>query len=908
MNVGGAGPDRGNGRDRDGPASGDDYRRAFRMNRRSAGDAEGAVDEELDLHIEMCVDELVDEGWAPEAARQEAIRRFGDLDATRAYCVDVQTRRGRGERRRMAFDDVRQDLRYAVRGLARTPGYAALVVLTLAFGIAANTTIFSVMNPYFFRPLPYEAAEGLVHVAQVDPVTGWHMDRFSAPIHEDWKARTRTLESLAAYTYGGANLTGPEGPEALNVARVSADMFDVLGAPALLGRTFVPDEGGPGGRDVAVVDHGLWQRRWAGDPGVVGRSVTLDGVPHTVVGVMPPDFVFPFGTVRMWLPIREDAAAASRGRAPYLLVGRMAAGATPEGVERELTGIQAELGGRYPDADGRWDGVTVLSMREGLNFVWDILTVGFTVLLGAVAFVLAIACVNVAGLTLARGSGRTRELAVRSALGAPRGRVVRQLLVESLVLATMGGVVGVALSSAATALIGPLVPEDLYRVGRISIDGTVLAFSLAVTLATPLLFGLAPALAATRLSLAEGLKEGSKGSGSAGVARGRRTLVAVQVALAVVLTTGAGLMLRSFGAVLDLDTGFDADRVVVATVQPPESEYSSEEVKAFVQRAVEDVAALPGVEAASASLYIPLNHETPALQFATPASAGLPAEEWPVAIPNYPYPGYFETMGIPLVAGRTFARSDGEGAGRIVIVNRTLAERHWPGEDPVGRTLLAGDPDDPAEYLVVGVVGDVRHESLDGDGARPQVYLPALQRQGRRTFILARTSGEPDALVAPVRQVLGGLDPDLPVTLRSLESVVAENTLQWGMGAVFLAVFGAGALLLATLGIYGTISYSVAQRAREIGVRLAMGATRTDVRRVIVGDGLRITGIGLVAGLVLAVALGRLAAGVLYGVSPLDPVTLGAVLTVFVTVSAVASWLPAERAARTDPVGVLRAE
>lgn len=882
-----------------------DYKRAFR---RSGGDAARAVDEELAFHVEECVEELVAQGWTPDRAREEAIRQFGDLERTRSYCVDMQTRRERGERRGMVMEELWQDLKYAVRSLGNAPGYAVLVVATLAFGIAANTTIFSVMNPYLFRALPFGDADRLVHVTQVDQVTGWHMDRFSLPTYEDWAARTRSLEAVGAYTYTGTNVTGPEGPESLTLSRVTANMFDVLQADAALGRTFAPDEGGPAGRDVVVLDHGLWQRRYNGDPGVVGRTIDLDRVPHTVVGVMPPEFTFPFGGVRLWVPIREDPATAARNRAPYLLVGRMAEGATRASVHTDLLRIQQELAARYPDADGRWNGVTVLSMREGLNFVWEILTVSFAVLLGAVIFVLAIACVNVASLTLARGSTRVRELSVRIALGAPRGRVVRQLLTESLVLAALGGALGVGLAYAATRVVGPAIPEDLYKVGGVTIDGTVLAFTLVVTVATPLLFGLVPALSATRRSLVDGLKEGSKGSGGQGTSRARRALVSVQVALAVVLTSGAGLMLRSFAAVQELDLGFDADRTVAVTVQPPEADYATDEVPAYVERAIEEMEAVPGVSRASAVLYLPLNHETPSTRFAPAALAGAPAEEWPLAIPNYAYPGYFETMGIPVLAGRTFDRSDNRDAEVVAVVNQAMADRYWPGESPVGRTLLLGDPTDPTEATVVGVVGNVLHDALDGDPAGAQIYRPAMQTRARRHFLVARTDGDPESVVAPVRRAVQAVDTDLPLTLRPMAAVVAENQLQWSLLSVFLAVFGAGALLLATLGIYGLISFSVAQRGRELGVRVAMGATRGDLRRTVVGDGLKLAGVGLAVGMVVAAALPRIAGAVLYGVPAFAPLTLVGVLALFLGVALVASWIPAERASRTDPLEVLRAE
>lgn len=882
------------------------YRRAFRLGRPSR-DAGASVDEELEVHLELAVEELVEEGWAPEEARREALRRFGDLERTRRYCTDVQMRRGRGEGRRNSVDELIQDLRYAARTIRKAPGYAGLVVLTLAFGIAASTTVFSVMNPYFFRPLPFGDPDALVHVTQVDPVTGWDMDRLSLPIYEDWKARSRAFEDLAAYTYGGTYVTGPEGPEALNRSEVTANMFDVLGARPAFGRTFLPEDGRPGAEPTVILDHGLWQRRYLGDPGILGQAITLDGVAHAVVGVMPPDFTFPFGGIRLWVPVRESAVEASRSATPYLLVGRMAAGWTRERVDQELTEIQSTLANEHPDADGRWAGVTVLPMRQALNFAWDILRVSFAVLLGAVLMVLALACVNVASLTLARAGTRARDVAVRAALGAGRGRVVRQLVTESVVLALAGGALGVLMAYWITGLVGPVIPEDLYRVGKADIDGRVLAFTVIVTMATPLLFGLVPALSAARRDLASGLKEGSKGSGGVGHTRGRRVLVSVQVALAMVLLTGAGLMLRSFGAAQDLELGFDADDVVSVTVRPPESAYDDQEVVAFVERAIAEVGALAGVTAASAAIFIPLNHETSLWQYAAPDAAGAPGEEWPTAIANRTYPGYFGAMGIPVIAGRDFDDRDDASGAPVAIVSESVAERLWPQGSAVGSTFLLGDPTNPTEVTVVGVVGNVRHEGLSR-GTERQVYRPALQGRYRRLFLVARTAGGPGALAEPVREALSRLDPDIPVTVRPMSAVVGENLLQWSIGSGFLSAFGAGALLLATLGIYGLISYSVSQRQRELGVRIAMGATHAEIGRLVVRDGLRVTAVGLAVGLAGALALGRVASTALFGVGPFDPLTVGSVLILFVGVAALASVVPARRAARTDPIAVLRAE
>jgi putative ABC transport system permease protein len=886
----------------------DGFKRAFRLGGPSRNDAARAVDEELEFHLREAVEELVEEGWSPEEARAEVRRQFGDLEQTRSYCADMQARHGREERTKMTMDALRQDLTYAIRTLRGSPGYVGLVVLTLAFGIAANTTIFSVMNPYFFRPLPYEAPEELVHITQVDKVTGWYRDRVSIPQYEDWKESARALEDLAAYTYHGMVVTGPEGPETVNASQVTANMFDVLGTEALFGRTFLPEEGGPAGEPVAVLDHGFWQRRYGGDPTILGRTLTLDGVQHTVVGVMPPEFVFPFGGVALWTPEPGDGTTYGRDDNWFLLVGRRAPGRTSEEVDAELTAVQARLARAYPDADGQAAGVTVEHMRAALNFGWDIMKVTFGVLLGAVIFVLLIACVNVASLTLARASTRTREVAVRAALGAGRGRIVRQLFTESLLLALTGGVLGVLLAYWAVGLTGPVIPEDLYRVGDMTIDRTVLAFSLVVTLATSVVFGLLPALRATRTNLTEDLKEGSRGSGGLASARGRRALVAIQVALAVVLITGAGLMLRSFASVQQIELGFDADRVLTVSVRPPEASYPAEELDLYVQEALQSLRAVPGVESVSATLHIPLNHETSIRQFASPSLAGAPGEEWPTAIANRPYPGYFGTMGISLLEGRDFSAADNRDAARVVVVNEPLARRYWPQGNAVGSTLLVGDPNDPMVATVIGVVGGVKHSGLDASEERAQLYLPALQAGLRRHFFVVRTVDEPASLTRPVREALLALDPDLPAGVRPMSAVVAENRLQWSIGSVSLAVFGTGALLLAALGVYGLISFSVAQRRRELGVRMALGASRREIRRVVVSDGVRLTAVGLAAGLALALGMGKVIASALYGVTPFDPVTLGGVLVLFLAVAALASFVPAERASRTNPVGALRGE
>jgi predicted permease len=884
-------------------------RRSFKLPFRGRADAGRAVDEELGFHLELCVEELVAMGWSPEEAKTEARRRFGDLDQTRRYCTDLSRQRERGARRAMRMEELRQDLQYAWRALRKNRGFAAVVIVTLALGIAANTTIFSLMNPYLFRALPYGDAHELVQVGQVDPVEGWDGVRFSLPMFNDWTARSRSLQSAGFYAYSIRNVTGPEGPERILTSELSANMFEVLDAAPALGRTFLPEEGGPGGEDVLVMSSGLWQRRYAGDPDILGRTVMLDGTAFTVVGVMPPDFNFPFGEVKMWIPERADPAGMDRDYLAWIMVGRLADGSTPERARQELLAIQRELSEVYPDGEGRFAGVSVKPIRAALNFAWDVMRVSFLVLLGAVSFVLLIACVNVASLTLARASTRTREVAVRAALGASRGRIVRQMFTESLLMAALGGALGVGLAFGATRLIGPAVPDGLFRIGEVDVDGTVLLFTVVVTLLTPVVFGLAPALAATRSDLAATLKEGSSGGGESRTAlRGRRGLVVLEVVMAMVLISGTGLMVRSFMEVQQVDLGFHSDRLLTVEVTVPESDYpSTDEQAAYFERAVREARALPGVEGVGSVYPLPLNHENIPTRVALPGQEPATADEWPSVLYARVGPGYFESMGIPLVAGRAIEPADAPEGERVVVVSRALADAQWPRESPLGKSVLYGDPGEPREATVVGVVGDIRHDGVSTN-LRPHLYRPLSQAPVRRRFLTIHAAGDPGALAPQVREALTRIDPNLPLDIRPMREVVMENTFQWSIGSAFLGVFGLVALLLAALGIYGVISYSVARRQREIGLRMALGASGSQIRGVVVGEGLKLTGFGLAIGLVLAIGVGQVMASLLFGVSPFDPVSLGGTLAVFLLVALLSSLVPALRASRVDPLGVLKAE
>lgn len=804
----------------------------------------------------------------------------------------------------MSFFELRQDVVVALRALRSRPSYAVVVVLTLALGIASNALIFSFMNPYFIRELPFGEPDRLVQLGQVDPIRGWDGARFSLPQLEDWRERSRSFESLGVYYYGVRNLTGDEGAVQVMTGVMSANMFEVLQVSARVGRTFAEGEDGPAGSDVVVLRHGLWMQQFGGDPEVLGRSILVDGRPHTVIGVMAPAFNFPFGGVRMWIPMKESVETEPRDGTRFLPVGRLHAGITQEQARDELESIQRDLGELYPESDGIYRGVNVEPLRAALNFGYDIMVVAFTVLLVAVVFVLLIACVNVASLTMARASARGREVAVRRALGASRGRVIRQLLTESFVLAFAGGVLGLAAAQFGVRFLGPLVPEDIFRIGEFTLDRNVLAFAALVTLSTPFVFGLLPATGLLKSNLVTALKAGKGGSG--GSLSMRRVLVVAEVAMAIVLIGGTGLMLRSFAELQDVELGFRPDPVLTVRLTLPEGDYpTTDAAQAFYDRADAELEALPGIESVSSTQPLPMNFAIWSVQFAPPSIAPAAAEDWPVAHAFHVSSDYFDTMSIPLLAGRAIRDTDRADAPEVVVVSQSLAASQWPGASAVGESLLVGDPNAPVSATVIGVVADVKHDGFE-NSTDAQVYRSLRQHPRSGRFFVLRAAGGPESAAQPVRDVVERLDPNLPVEIRPMSEVVAENSLQWSIGSLLLGGFGLGALLLASLGIYGVIAYSVSERRREIGIRMALGATAADIRRVVLTDGLRLTLIGLGIGLVLSLVAAKLMASALFGISPFDPVTFASVVAIFLVTATMSCLVPARDASRTQPVGVLR--
>ena len=870
-------------------------------------DRRAEVEEELQLHLEQMIEEDVRRGTDPDAAHAHALRRFGDVERIRDACLAEAERAERGRDRVDRLRGWGHDLRYGFRMLRRSPIYAAVIAVTLAFGIGANAVVFSALSPYFLRSLPFSDPDGLQHLFTVNTEEGWDKGRFSLPAFEDLHERVRGFAGLAAYHYRMANLSDDAAAEQIQIGMLTANAFDVLGTRALMGRTFAAGEQGPGGPDVVVLGWGLWQRRYAGDAGIVDRTIRVDGVPHRVIGVMPADFNFPFGGVKAWTPIRESASTEPRDRAQFLIFGRLAPGWTPERARDELRAVWQRLAAEHPAEDGRATGVRLLDMRPALNFAYDILRVAFVALTGAVSFVLLIACANITGLGLARAMTRRQEVAVRSALGAPRRRLIRQFFIESALLAACGGMIGLGLAWAVMRAAGPVFPEDLYAIGEFGVDGAVLAFTVGVTGIAALLIGIAPALTASGASPGDALREGGR-SGAAGrrTSRVRAVLVVSEMALGLVLVVAAGLLARSLGRLADVPLGFEPEGVLTIELTAPASAYpDTAAYGAFYDRVVEAARVVPGITHAGLVAHLPLNHETWGVGFAAPGQS-TEVDQLPGAELFRVSPGYFDAMRIRVTSGRGIEAGDLWGAADVAVVNRTLADRHLGGAAPGGVLLLA-DRDPLRPVRVVGVVDDVRHSSIT-ETPGPQIYLALAQSPSRRQFLLARTPGNASTLSPALRAAVGGIDPDVPANrLRPMTDFVTESVGPFAAMSIVLAVFGGFALLLATIGLYGLIAYSISQRQAEFGVRMALGAQPRDLLRSVVRDGIRLAGAGIAIGLLLSLLGGRALAALLFGVPARDPLTLGASALVFLVAALAASVIPAARVSRANPLRALRA-
>jgi len=882
-------------------------RRPFRFPWRSDRQIVGDIDDELRFHLERTADALRASGWPERAAREEALRRFGDLDFTRAYCRAEDLRREHGRRRMTLIDEFRQDLRYSLRALRLSPGFTAAAVLTLTLGIGATTAIFSAVRAVLLDPLPFRDEDRIVRIYHANPTNNIPKGAVSEPDFLDWRAGTTQAASMGGYFFmdglSGVDLTGAGNPERLGTALVTDGFFETLGTPALHGRTFTGDDHVAGRNRVVVISHGLWTRRFARDPSLVGRTVTLNGEPFEVVGVMPPAFTYPAAqTLDAWLPLSyfgPDQIGRGRGAHFLAVIARLKPGASEAQLRSELSALAERLSREYPDNPG-WTSVTTTPIRESI--VGDV-RAPLTVLMAAVALLLLIACVNIASLLLARAAGRQPELAVRAALGAGRGRIARQLLTESLTLALAGGLLGVALGVLAVEAFASWGAAELPRAQAIRVDLAVLGFAVAVSVAAGLAFGLLPALRASN-RLEQSLRAGSRAAVGGTGQRLRSALVVAEVALAVVLVTGAALAAKSLGRLVAIDPGFNADNVLVVTLSIPSRYFeTSDGARNYYESVLDAVRGVPGVQAAGAIRDLPLRGRGEMLR---PAIAGRPTPPGgnPAVQVHHIGGEYFKAMGIPLRAGRTFEPTDRAGSPLVVVVNEELARRNWPGEEAVGRSLRFGETDVP----VVGVVGDVRQAGL-AEPVEPTLYFHALQVLRARMTIVARTAGDPLTYADPVRRAIWAQDSDQTITgVTTVDEVLGTAVARPRVIAWLLGSFGALGLTLGVLGIFGVLAYSVTQRQREIGVRMALGASPGSVLRLIVGRGMLLAAAGVAVGTVAAALLTSFMEALLFGIEPSDPATFAQVIVMLLAAAAVASWLPARRALGIDPVSALRAE
>lgn len=806
------------------------------------------------------------------------------------------------------MDRLLRELRTAARSLARNPGFTAVAVLTLALGIGANTAIFSVVNAVLLRPLPVAEPERLVTVFHFYPSLGNLEAGMAVPTLLELEERAESFTGVAARSWWGVNATGGGEPERLTGAQVTGGYFSTLGVPAALGRALLPADAEGDGQSVVVISDGLWRRRFGSDPGVIGRTLQLNGVAYEIVGVAPAGFRDLDPSAELWAPLTFSPGQLTQRTSEFMtLVARLEPGATHERAAQEMSAfaerLKADNPGSYPPD---WS----LRTRPLTEQLTGDVRPALLVLLGAVGFVLLIACANVANLLLARAATRHKEVAVRAALGAGRGELIRHLLLESVLLSLVGGGLALILAAVGIGALVALQPDSLPRMEEISIDGTVLLFTLGVALLTGLLFGLAPALRASRTDLQSVLRQGGRsGSGDAGGQTARRALIVAEFALALMLLVGAGLLLRSFARLTQVDPGFNPSNVLSAQVFLPTAQYSSDTARiAFVEQLTARVAALPGVEAVGLTTGIPFGPGGGTRSFSIEGFEPGPGEPDPWGDYRIVTPGYQAALRIPVLRGRFFTDEDRMGTRPVVVVDRELAERYWPSEDPVGQRIGFPSGDSIRWNEVVGVVEHTAVEGLDAE-RRVQVYRP-FQQVGPSSMVLAiRATGDPERLSGPLRAAVDAVDPSLPLsTVRTMEAMLADAVAPRRFSMLLLAVFAGIALLLASVGIYGVISFDVARRSQELGVRMALGAERGAVLRLVLRQGLGLALLGVAIGVVGAIGLTRLLTSQLYGVDPTDPVTFAAVVALLLGIAAVAILLPARRATRVNPMIALRSE
>lgn len=807
------------------------------------------------------------------------------------------------------MDTVFRDMRYAARVLLRTPGFTVVAVMTLVLGIGANTIIFTFLSAVVLRPLPYPNAERLVQVWETSESQQASQENVSPHNFADWRDQTASFEQIGAYRYLAFNVTTDDQPERIVGAGVSATFFRVLGVQPVIGRDFDVEEDSPGKNRVVIVSYGLWQRRFGSNRGLVGQSLTLNGESHTVIGVMPPDFQFP-ESVELWVPLGIDLSRVERGNHFLSVIGRLRSNATLQTAQSEIDAIARRLGDQFPNTNtGR--GASLISLHE--QIVGKVRK-GLFVLFGGVALLLVVSCVNVANLLLSRATVRQGEMAIRSALGASRLRLVQQCLIETLLLALAGGGLGLLLASWGTGLLVPLIASSVPRSNEIRVNGWVLAFTLGASLLTGILSGLAPALSAVSRNLNESLKDIGRGI-TGRRERLRDALIVSEIAVALLLLIGAGLLVNSLLRLQQVNPGFERENTLTMQISLPRSRYGEGRLQvAFFQQVLDRMSAIQGVQYIGAVSDLPFSGSRTASSFEIgerpPANRGESrTADLRIATPNY-----FSAMGIPLLEGSDFTDRDDKKARGVAIVNQAMARRYWPSENAIGKRLIVGSPEERAFYgapiwrEIIGVVGDVKHDKLDEE-TTPEIYLPYPQCPSPRMSVAVKTLGSSRDLAVAARSAVQTVDPGQPVyNISTMKERVRRSISTRRMNALLLGAFAAVALLLAAVGIYGVVSYSVTQRTREIGIRMALGAQRRDVLKLIVGHGVLLAVAGVGFGSLTALGLTRLMSNLVFGVSTSDPVTFGGVSALLFFVALVACYIPARRATRIDPMTTLRCE
>lgn len=807
-----------------------------------------------------------------------------------------------------------QDIRFGLRMLLKSPSVSIVATIALALGIGANTAIFSVVNAVLLRPLPFPDPDSLVAIYETDTQRGQQRGAHSYPNFFDLRAQNTVFERVACYHSADYIMTGRGEPARLQGSVVTADLFPLLGVAPVLGRTFHPDEDKPsqGGR-VVMLSHDLFQKRFNADPSIVNQAITLDGRSFTVVGVMPPSFEFPIQNepVELWTTIAGDASGSSpvtnqRGAHFLRVIGRLKSGVKPEQAQAELTAIGARLEQQYPDENTRRS----LRLESALASLVGDVRPALLILLGAVAFVLLIACANVANLLLARATSRHKEMAIRTALGASRVRVIRQLLTESVLLSVLGGAVGLLLAVWWSDLLIALGKEDIPRAVHVGIDWRVLGFTLGVSLLTGLIFGLAPAFHSTKTELVESLKEGGRGT-SEGARRNkvRSVLVVGELAIAVVLLVGAGLLIQSLWRLRNVNSGLQPQNVLTFNLGLPEIKYNSDRQAQFFIDLKSRLESTPGVQSASTIFPLPLSGDRFSISFEIEGRP-LPPKDHPSADFFTTGVGYFRAMGIPMIKGRDFDDRDKHGSTPVIIITERFARQYFPNEDPIGKRIHPGissiENEDSTMREVVGVVGDVRNRGLDTE-ARAAYYVPHTQVPFSQMVVVAKTMNEPRSLIPAVTKEVAAMDQDLALFgVKSMEEYLSASVAAPRFNTTLLSIFAIVALVLTVVGLYGVMSYSVAQRTNEIGIRLALGAQSRDVVLMIVKQGSLLIGLGLAIGLAGAYALTRLISSLLFGVTAKDPYTFIAVAVLLAGVALLACYLPAWRATKVDPMEALR--